>query len=82
MESKISIDIDEKGNPYIWIDFKPSDDLRDKVLSRFFIHSGIFIPLEKNERHLKLRIIHQGDESGRIQAMIEAIHILKEEPVV
>lgn len=72
MESKILIDIDYKGSPFIWIDFKPSDDLRDKVLSRFFTDSGAFLtPSEQHSAPLTLQIVHIDEEKHHIQAMIE-----------
>lgn len=35
MESRISIDLDTDNQPIIKIDYKPSDDVRDKMVKRF-----------------------------------------------
>lgn len=72
MESKIIIDIKEDGDPYIYIDFKATDDLRDKVLGRFLVRSGGF-NIEPNPRpiYLKLGILWYDQQLNRCQATIE-----------
>src|ERR1700722_11770361 len=75
MESKIMIDIRPTGEPFLYIDFKASDDLRDKVLSRFLYESGAMnlrtdgeIP---NPTRLDLHVLWFDQQSGRVQAMVE-----------
>ena len=36
MKSKITIDLDNDNQPVIKIDYKQSEDVRDKMISRFF----------------------------------------------
>lgn len=75
MESKIQIDIRPTGEPFLYIDFKPTDDLRDKVLSRFLYESGA-VHLKPdgnlpNPTRLDLHVLWFDQQSGRVQAMIE-----------
>lgn len=72
MESRLFIDITDKGDPFIYIDCKVSDDLRDKVLSRFFTRAGGY-SFEPNPIPLSLHILNYDQEHGHIQAMIENI---------
>jgi hypothetical protein len=72
MESKITIDIYENGDPYISINLKPSEDLRDKVLGRFLTSSGVWVRKEgENALPLKLWIVQADLESGKITAHVE-----------
>lgn len=41
MESKIAIDIDTSGQPQIRIDYRLTDDLRDKLIGRFLNWLGL-----------------------------------------
>lgn len=78
MESKITIDIRPTGEPFIYIDFKPTDDLRDKVLSRFLFESGLLsdgnLP---NPTTLLLHVLWYDQEKGRVQATIEIPELSK-----
>lgn len=40
MESRISIDLDWDNQPIIRIDYKPSEDVRDKMVKRFMESFG------------------------------------------
>lgn len=80
MESKIMIDIKDDGDPLIYIDCKASDDLRDKVLSRFFTRAGAY-SLEPNPIKLIMHVLWYSQEQGRIQAMIETIQPVKEQMI-
>lgn len=75
MESKILIDIQPDGRPFLFIDFKASDDLRDKVLSRFIYESGALILKADdnlpNPTRLNLHILYFDQQTGRVQAMVE-----------
>lgn len=75
MESKIVIDIQHNGQPYIYVDFKPTDDLRDKVLSRFLFESGAMNLKSDgnppNPTPLTLHVLWFDQQTGRVQAMIE-----------
>ena len=67
MESKILIDITPMGVPYLFIHSIITDDLRDKVLSRFIYESGADIG--KPPVPLQLAILV--NSNGLVQAMIE-----------
>ena len=54
------------GVPYLYIHSRITDDLRDKVLSRFIYETGA---AEKNGAPLRLHVL--SNENGLIQAMIE-----------
>lgn len=41
MESKIQIDVDTSGQPQIRIDYRLTDDLRDKIIGRFLNWLGL-----------------------------------------
>lgn len=41
MESKIAIDVDTSGQPQIRIDYRLTDDLRDKLIGRFLNWLGL-----------------------------------------
>ena len=76
MESKITIDIDEQGNPYLFIKAKLTDDLRDKVLNRFLVRTGVFsrnadLSL-KYDLPLVIGCNYYNEETGELHAMIEA----------
>lgn len=75
MESKILIDIRPTGQPFLYIDLKTSDDLRDKVLSRFLFETGAMNLGPNGElanpKHLILHVLRYDQQSGRVQAMIE-----------
>lgn len=75
MESKITIDIRPTGEPFLYIDFKATDDLRDKVISRFLFESGGLRRLTDgtlpNPTPLDLHVLWYDEEKQRIQAMIE-----------
>jgi len=76
MESKIMIDIEDRGQPFILLDYKSSDDLRDKVFSRFLTRCGAFNLDEyghpkKNPYSLILHVLFYDQEKQRLQAMIE-----------
>lgn len=77
MESRIVIDIMNDGTPFLYIDLKPSDDLRDKVLSRFLYENGAarLTPDGKmdNPQPLQLHTLWFDQQSGRVQAMIEPV---------
>lgn len=76
MESKITIDIRNDGVPFIKIDFKPSDDLRDKVVGRFLCESGALLNNDgtiTNPNPLNLHILYNDEKTGRAEAMIELI---------
>lgn len=77
MESKILIDIKQTGEPFIFIDYTSSDDLRDKVLGRFLYESGAadFVPKEARWKPttLHMQILWSDQEKGRVQAMIELL---------
>lgn len=40
MKSKITIDLDEDNQPVIKVDFQTSEDVRDKMIARFFEKLG------------------------------------------
>ncbi|HEY9196658.1 MAG TPA: hypothetical protein VIM77_10345 [Mucilaginibacter sp.] len=80
MESKIMIDIDDSGHPFIYIDFKSSDDLRDKVISRFLTRTGAFNfkpDHPNNPRQLELHVLWYDEDTQRLQAMIEVPEVDK-----
>lgn len=85
MESKITIDIRPTGEPFIYIDFKSTDDLRDKVLSRFLFESGACNLLPDgnlpNPTTLILHVLWYDQQTGRVQAMIEIPDLSKEKIV-
>ena len=76
MESKIVIDIRDSGEPFIFINFKGSEDLRDKVLGRFLYETGA-AQIQKadgsfdNPKPLTLHVLYRNEETGDLQAMIE-----------
>lgn len=78
------IDITPMGAPFIYIDYKQSDDLRDKVLGRFLYESGALKVGPKlelpNPTPLNLHVLWTNNE-GRVQAMIEIPDTPKEEKV-
>jgi len=70
------IDITPMGAPFIYIDYKQSDDLRDKILGRFLYESGALdIKPGRTLSHtpLNLHVLSCGGDAGRVQAMIEII---------
>ena len=75
MKSKILIDIRNSGEPFLFIDYKPSEDLRDKVLGRFLLETGVAdINGDgnlNNPRPLQLHALFYDQQTGRMQAMIE-----------
>jgi len=75
MESKIMIDIEDRGQPFILLDYKGSEDLRDKVLSRFLTRCGAFnfdaTGHPDNPHPLILHVLFYDQEKQRLQAMIE-----------
>lgn len=75
MESKIAIDIDVSGRPFIRLDFKGSEDLRDKVISRFLTRADAFKHTPdghlKNPHSLNLHVLWYDKEKDQMQAMIE-----------
>lgn len=83
MESKIMIDIDDSGRPFIYVDYKGSEDLRDKVISRFLSRCGAFnlmpVPgqLQDKPIELTLHVLWYDQENQRLQAMIEVPEIEK-----
>lgn len=81
MESKIMIDIDDSGRPFIYVEFKGSEDLRDKVLSRFFTRAGAFSyepdKLPSEPIPLELHLLWFNPEKQRLQAMIEVPEVEK-----
>lgn len=79
MDSKIIIDIDHEGRPYISIDYRPTEDLRDKVLGRFLTATGTYLRREGMPGiPLNLHLLDWDKNSGRTQAMIEPV---EERPV-
>lgn len=74
MESKIMIDITPMGAPFIYIDYKQSDDLRDKILGRFLYESGALEVGPKlqlpNPTPVHLHVLWNSGE-GHVQAMVE-----------
>lgn len=71
MESKILIDITPMGKPFIYIDYKASDDLRDKVLGRFLGEARAFDLDSKNPIKMELHVLWYDQQTQRAQAMIE-----------
>lgn len=57
MESKIQIDIDTNGVPQIRIDYRLTDDLRDKLIGRFLSKMGI--PAERKGFWAYCRLGHE-----------------------
>lgn len=57
MESKITIDIDSSGLPQLRIDYRLSDDLRDRLIGRFLYRMGI--PADNNGFWAYCRLGHE-----------------------
>lgn len=72
MESRITIDIKDNGDPFIYIDCRASEDLRDKVLGRFFTRTRGYLA-ESNPIQLIMHISQRDQGTNRIQAMIETV---------
>lgn len=70
MESKIQIDIDNSGLPQIRIDYRLTDDLRDRLIGRFIDRMGI--PADRNGFWAYCRLGHEtqsikdGVHDGRV----------------
>lgn len=62
MESKIVIDIDGDGQPRIKIDYKLTDDLRDRLVGRFLYKMGI--PAERPGFWAYCRLGHESNEGA------------------
>lgn len=77
MESKITIDIRPTGEPFLYINYRPSEDLRDKVLGRFLCESVALnlLPDGSHPNHtpLGMRVLYSDQQTGRIEAMIEHV---------
>lgn len=57
MESKIQIDINGDGQPRIKIDYKLSEDIRDRLVGRFLYKAGI--PDNQEQAFVLLRLGHE-----------------------
>lgn len=74
MDSKIMIDLDEEGQPRIKIDYKLTEDLRDRLVGRFLYKMGI--PDQKNVEWALVRLGHENNEGS--VAFIESTSTKKE----
>jgi len=72
MESKITIEIHDDGQPYLYIKFNPSPDLRDKVLGMFLTSTGALDPENKGKPvGLSLSVLDINQKTFDCIALIE-----------
>lgn len=68
MESKILIDVDYEGNPYIRIEYKHSDDVRDKLIFRLLMQDR-----GMNVNFCAVRTISVNHDTGAQTSFVELI---------
>jgi len=79
MQSKLSIDIDTSGLPQIRIDYRTSDDIRDRLIGRFLDKMGI--PADKKGFWAYCRLCHetQSKQGGYYDGAVAVIEPMDED---